>query len=411
MIKIFLFSDCRRLITISFIVLLLIFKTNLVYSQSSGEPQARGYLELPLSGDLEYTPPIHFVSLNSPSDTMGTGGGGEATDGSGNTITVLSMTRANVGIGAKIPNAKLHVNGDAIILTQLALGHSSAVSGSLPEMKLQIGEAWTFSDMTYGKIMGYNCRFGKTGACVRHLIGTTAAAAAVMMNPDGSLQLCTTPPGTGSITWNYFTMFNDGNVGIGITSNPQAKLDVAGSLRAQSAVVTGALTTQSANVTGTLTTQNATVTGLLSANKLTLNHTTNQDWDDATRIKVNRDLTRALLVTNTSSGTEKEVFKVYGNGIMCAKKIFAEKMEIHTNALNLYWYDHVFEPDYNLRSLSELEQFVKENHHLPEIPSAKEVKENGIELGEMQGKLLLKIEELTLYILDLQKQIDELKER
>ena len=61
-------------------------------------------------------------------------------------------------------------------------------------------------------------------------------------------------------------------------------------------------------------------------------------------------------------------------------------------------------------------QFVKQNHHLPEVPSAKEVQENGLDLGEMQGKLLLKIEELTLYILqqekkmaNLQMQIDELK--
>jgi len=56
-----------------------------------------------------------------------------------------------------------------------------------------------------------------------------------------------------------------------------------------------------------------------------------------------------------------------------------------------------------------LKQYIKQNSRLPEIPSAKEVEENGINLGEMQGKLLMKIEELTLYILDLQKQIDELK--
>jgi len=68
--------------------------------------------------------------------------------------------------------------------------------------------------------------------------------------------------------------------------------------------------------------------------------------------------------------------------------------------------------------LSEVERFVKQNHHLPEIPSAKELLENGLDLGEMQGKLLLKIEELTLYILqqekkmaDMQMQINELKKQ
>lgn len=65
--------------------------------------------------------------------------------------------------------------------------------------------------------------------------------------------------------------------------------------------------------------------------------------------------------------------------------------------------DYVFEPDYALMPLSEVESFVKANKHLPEIPSAAEVKENGLNMGEMQNKLLQKIEELTLYVIELQK--------
>ncbi|MCL2291408.1 MAG: hypothetical protein FWC34_12020 [Bacteroidetes bacterium] len=81
------------------------------------------------------------------------------------------------------------------------------------------------------------------------------------------------------------------------------------------------------------------------------------------------------------------------------------------NCVGNHWYDHVFYPDYELRPLSDLEQFIKENHHLPEIPSAKEVQENGIDLGSMQGKLLLKIEELTLYTIEQQKLIEALEKR
>ena len=65
--------------------------------------------------------------------------------------------------------------------------------------------------------------------------------------------------------------------------------------------------------------------------------------------------------------------------------------------------DYVFSPTYNLRPLYEVEAFVKENNHLPEIPSAAEVKEKGLSMGEMQNKLLQKIEELTLYVIELQK--------
>ena len=67
--------------------------------------------------------------------------------------------------------------------------------------------------------------------------------------------------------------------------------------------------------------------------------------------------------------------------------------------------DFVFEEDYNLRSLDETEQFIKSNKHLPEIPSAAEMEENGIELKEMNLKLLQKVEELTLYLIEQNKKM------
>jgi hypothetical protein len=62
--------------------------------------------------------------------------------------------------------------------------------------------------------------------------------------------------------------------------------------------------------------------------------------------------------------------------------------------------DYVFEPDYKLTSLEELKAYVDKNHHLPEIPSAKEIEKNGIQLGDMNMKLLKKVEELTLYLIE-----------
>ncbi len=71
--------------------------------------------------------------------------------------------------------------------------------------------------------------------------------------------------------------------------------------------------------------------------------------------------------------------------------------------------DYVFRDGYNLRSIKQVEEFVKTNQHLPEIPSAKELNANGMDLAEMNLNLLKKVEELTLYVIDLQKQIDNLK--
>ncbi|UHO39358.1 hypothetical protein H5J24_04390 [Chryseobacterium capnotolerans] len=63
-------------------------------------------------------------------------------------------------------------------------------------------------------------------------------------------------------------------------------------------------------------------------------------------------------------------------------------------------------PDYRMPTLQELESFVKENKHLPEIPSGEAIVKDGVNLGDFQMKLLQKIEELTLYIIALKKEID-----
>ncbi|MEP4945997.1 MAG: hypothetical protein ABJU26_00540, partial [Flavobacteriaceae bacterium] len=69
--------------------------------------------------------------------------------------------------------------------------------------------------------------------------------------------------------------------------------------------------------------------------------------------------------------------------------------------------DYVFKEDYDLKSLEEVQNHIKKHGHLPNIPSAKEMEENGIQLGEMNMKLLEKIEELTLYTLEQEKQLQE----
>lgn len=73
------------------------------------------------------------------------------------------------------------------------------------------------------------------------------------------------------------------------------------------------------------------------------------------------------------------------------------------------WCDYVFNDDYNLRSIDEVENFIKENRHLPGIPPEKTIAENGLNLGDMQKMQMEKIEELTLYLIQQQKEIEQLK--
>lgn len=83
--------------------------------------------------------------------------------------------------------------------------------------------------------------------------------------------------------------------------------------------------------------------------------------------------------------------------------IRAKEVKVETS-----WADFVFEKGYALPSLEEVEAHIKEKGHLKDIPSAAEVSENGIQLGEMNSKLLQKIEELTLYLIQQNKTIEEL---
>lgn len=89
-----------------------------------------------------------------------------------------------------------------------------------------------------------------------------------------------------------------------------------------------------------------------------------------------------------------EVYRLSVNGNMRARRV-----KVYTT-----WADYVFEKDYKLPTLEEVEQHIKEKGHLQDIPSAKEVEANGIELGEMNKLLLQKIEELTLYMIDHKKE-------
>ena len=75
------------------------------------------------------------------------------------------------------------------------------------------------------------------------------------------------------------------------------------------------------------------------------------------------------------------------------------------------WPDFVFEKNYELPSLSAVENFINENKHLPNVPSATEIQDSEISLGDMNAMLLRKIEELTLYIIEQEKRINELEKK
>ncbi|THU38412.1 hypothetical protein FAM09_17230 [Niastella caeni] len=113
------------------------------------------------------------------------------------------------------------------------------------------------------------------------------------------------------------------------------------------------------------------------------------------------ELLTVLGTGNVGIGISTPQTKLAVNGDITAKKV---------KVTQTGWADYVFHPTYKLRPLPELEQYINKQQHLPEIPSAAEVEKNGIDLGNNQALLLKKIEELTLYVIDLNKKVQQQQE-
>lgn len=130
--------------------------------------------------------------------------------------------------------------------------------------------------------------------------------------------------------------------------------------------------------------------------------------NDVTILDIDQDRTfintKVGIGTNTFPLNDPDYSLYVKGGIRC------QSLNIDLASAN-GWGDFVFKKGYNLRSLEEVETFVKENSHLPEVPSAKELEEKGIDISEIVKLQMIKIEELTLYVIEQNKKIQALEEK
>ncbi|MEE1945910.1 hypothetical protein VRU48_12385 [Pedobacter sp. KR3-3] len=188
-----------------------------------------------------------------------------------------------------------------------------------------------------------------------------------------------------------FTVDIGGNVGIG-TTNPMARLHVQAD----------------ANTSGAPSNAQLFIGGATNpAMRLSLAYNTSSNYGEIQAqayanayvpIALNPNGGNVLIGKAAQTNT---TYKLDING-----KARANEIVVNTTGA-----DFVFENNYKLRPLAEVESFVKQNKHLPEIPTAKTMQEQGVGVSELQTKLLQKVEELTLYIIQQQKEIDELKKK
>jgi hypothetical protein len=302
-------------------------------------------------------------------------------------------TTGNVGIGTLNPTTRLDVNGnmkvdsclhvkdtlvvddDARIMNDMRVeGETELLGDTKIDGTLYLTNVATTTDTSDFEVLVY-----RTDGSVAK---TTFAALSSGIDPNpptGDDYFCTSnssdilQPEWWSGASKLYTVCPEIKVGIA-TQNPRVSLDVNGT-----------------SITDKL------YIGTVNPNAAEVQN----ELGNAFRMKVpyQDNIDRKIFIIENDA---RKLMELNNNGLLKAR-------EIRIDALP--WADFVFQPDYSLKPLSEVESFIKTNGHLPDVPSEAEVKQNGINVAEMDAILLRKIEELTLHSIAQEKRIADLEEK
>lgn len=314
-----------------------------------------------------------------------------------NSNAIVLNSNGNVGIGTTIPEEKLHIKNGSFMIeldSQYNTDPKVVFKNDIAN-PFQTFYRWTGSGTSY-----YASRFLHEG------------------NKGFKIQMGGTEAYGNHTFTDALTVLNNGNIGIG-TTNPKSKLHIISNSSDELStnnydaglIVEGTHNSRS-------TSKGSTIGFVVPANTNGSN-----PWQQG-RIMVTPDNEanynasgRMLLQTRyLSNGAwrwqNNLILKSDGNvgiGTTTPDAKLAVNGTIHTKEVKVDlvgWPDYVFEDNYTLPTLEQVEQHITEKGHLQNIPSASEVAENGIQLGEMNKKLLEKIEELTLYMIEQNKKTD-----
>lgn len=293
----------------------------------------------------------------------------------GTNATSGGTGQGNVAIGRKVMGAadlsgNYNVGLGYLSSFYMTTGSNNAALGVNSGYNLTSGS----NNVVLGPNAGYNLTTGSTNILIGSSVNASSATASSELNIGN---------------WIYGV---SGDIGIGVSS-PATRLDVGGTVKA-----TGLLIPTGAG-SGKVLTSDA------SGNATWQTNTGSGEWT-ASAVGTNN-------ITNTNTGGV-----IIGSGVTAAPSgyklyvqsgIITEKVKVKLIASG--WPDYVFAKDYQLLSLKETEDFIKINSHLPGVPSAADVKKEGIDLGESNAVLLKKIEELTLYMIEADKEIKNLQQK
>ena len=345
---------------------------------------------LEVSGNIKATQGLYSDLINT----------GQGSFSRGVQVAQTLLVTGNTGLGVSSPSEKLEVAGNAKISQGL---YSATVN-------------------TTDGFFGGNIK-GDKNLIIDGLVGIGIASPAEKLEVSGNIKA------TQGLFANSAQITQDisagknlavtGNVGIGVAPGTD-KLSVAGS-----AYVNGLLTAENITVKQKLdikgTFSLAGSLGIGVANPEAPLHVSG-DGKFEGDIRANKIIVNSIEIAGASSNGSSvslgDNLLVNGSIGIGTTKVSGYKLSVNgkiraSDDIKVYieseWSDFVFEKDYHLRSLEEVDAYIKKHGHLPEIPSAAAVKSEGFDLGAMDAKLLQKIEEITLHLIDLKKENDILK--
>lgn len=324
---------------------------------------------------------------------------------SGNDIN--NTNSGNIGIGTSTPmsgvwNPGLHISKG---------GHSTLILGD--PVNTYKGGFIQASDDRHRLFLGANL-YDDPALSWRAVQAAKGAAGLSMIADEGGwgTQISLVASQDGSYQ-ERMIIFGSGNVGIGSSVDPQVKLGVNGAIYGSSYLRIGAMPTSPNGQfkilgevgVGAVDPSNNKTVYLYSGDGYSGLSAYDYNVNAGIPLTVNFEQTATYI--NPNGGQVAIGSRSAPSGYMLAVSgnIIAEKVKVSLRP----WPDYVFAPGYKLLSLKEVEAFIKKNNHLPDIPSAKEVEKNGLDLGDNQAALLKKIEELTLYLINQNKRIEKIE--
>ncbi len=345
------------------------------------------------------------------------GSAGGASSWAANGSDIYSTNAGNVGIGTTAPIGKLDIRA-ASSYTSPAL--TIYDTGPLEYAKIQLQNAsganfWQIDALTNNTDL-FNERFLIHNSRLGNIVSVTGDGN-VGIGPNNLFPGATLDVARGTAAWgtaafrgtNTFSYFNYGttehtyirggktSAKVYLNDNHNGDVVIAkggGSVAIGREIAIAALDVEKSAL------GNATAVFRGSQNACIINAISSED----TYIRGGKSTSNVIIAdlgasVGIGTATPDAAFKLSVNGVIRSKEVIVQSG----------WADYVFDKNYPLTPLNEVEDFINEHRHLANIPSADEIEKNGLQVGDVQKKMMAKIEELTLYIIALEKKVNNLE--